>query len=97
MPILSYCVIIIKCKRYSEPRAFTLNSPQGARAYRIIRLDQRIEEHVANMDQDYERLRNIALQQKQLRDYTKWVEELRDEVYIEYRINVPSSPITPQF
>jgi peptidyl-prolyl cis-trans isomerase SurA len=49
------------------------------------------------MDQDYERLRNIALQQKQLRDYTKWVEELRKEVYIEYRINVPSSPITPQF
>ena len=81
----------------SEPRAFTLESPKGARAYRIIRLDERIEEHVANMDQDYERLRNIALQQKQLRDYTKWVEELRKEVYIEYRINVPSSPITPQF
>ena len=81
----------------SEPRAFTLESPQGARAYRIIRLDERIEEHIANMDQDYERLRNIALQQKQLRDYTKWVEELREEVYIDYRINVPNSPITPQF
>jgi peptidyl-prolyl cis-trans isomerase SurA len=81
----------------SEPRAFTLNSPQGARAYRIIRLDERIEEHVANMDQDFERLRNIALQQKQLREYTQWVEELREEVYIEYRIDLPSASLSPQF
>jgi peptidyl-prolyl cis-trans isomerase SurA len=81
----------------SEPRAFTLNSPQGARAYRIIRLDERIEEHVANMDQDFERLRNIALQQKQLREYTLWVEELREEVYIEYRIDLPSASLSPQF
>ena len=74
-----------------------LNSPQGARAYRIIRLDERIEEHVANMDQDFERLRNIALQQKQLREYTLWVEELREEVYIEYRIDLPSASLSPQF
>ena len=81
----------------SEPRVFTLNSPKSGRAYRIIRLDQRIEEHVANMDQDFERLRNIALQQKQLREYMQWVEELRDEVYIKYRIDVPSSSMTTQF
>ena len=49
------------------------------------------------MDQDFERLRNIALQQKQLREYSQWVEELRDEVYIEYRIGIPNSPVIPQF
>ena len=90
-------LLLENVKDISEPRAFTLNSPKGGRAYRIIRLDQRIEEHVANMDQDFERLRNIALQQKQLREYSQWVEELRDEVYIEYRIGIPNSPVIPQF
>ena len=90
-------LLLENVKDISEPRAFTLNSTKGGRAYRIIRLDQRIEEHVANMDQDFERLRNIALQQKQLREYSQWVEELRDEVYIEYRIGIPNSPVIPQF
>lgn len=90
-------LLLENVKDISEPRAFTLNSTKGGRAYRIIRLDQRIEEHVANMDQDFERLRNIALQQKQLRMYSQWVEVLRDEVYIEYRIGIPNSPVTPQF
>ena len=75
----------------SEPRSFTLSSPQGARAYRIIRLDEQIPEHLASMELDYERLKNIALQQKQLVEYTKWLEELKDEVYIEYRIDLPNS------
>ena len=90
-------LLLENVKDISEPRAFTLNTPKGGRAYRIIRLDQRIEEHVANMDQDFERLRNIALQQKQLREYSQWVEELRDEVYIEYRIGMPNSKVTSQF
>jgi len=90
-------LLLENVKDISEPRAFTLNTPKGGRAYRIIRLDQRIEEHVANMNQDFERLRNIALQQKQLREYSQWVEELRDEVYIEYRIGMPNSPVTSQF
>ncbi len=75
----------------SEPRPFTLTSPQGARAYRIIRLDEQVPEHIASMELDYERLKNIALQQKQLIEYTKWLEDLKNEVYIEYRIDLPNS------
>ncbi|MBO6793375.1 MAG: peptidylprolyl isomerase [Balneolaceae bacterium] len=74
----------------SEPRPFNLQSGNGGKAYRIVRLDQQIPEHVANMEQDYERLKNIALQRKQVEEYTKWIEELRDEVYIEYRIPMPN-------
>jgi peptidyl-prolyl cis-trans isomerase SurA len=74
----------------SEPRPFNLQSGNGGKAYRIVRLDQQIPEHVANMEQDYERLKNIALQQKQVRAYTQWIEELKDDVYIEYRIPMPN-------
>jgi peptidyl-prolyl cis-trans isomerase SurA len=73
----------------SEPKPFSLIT--GGKAYRIVRLDQRIPEHVANMKKDYERLKSIALQRKQLQEFTRWINELKSEVYIEYRIPMPSS------
>lgn len=74
----------------SEPRPFNLQSGNGGKAYRIVRLDQQIPEHVANMEQDYERLKSIALQRKQVEEYTNWIEELKEDVYIEYRIPMPN-------
>lgn len=72
----------------SEPKSFTLQS-QNQKAYRIVRLDRQVPEHTANLDQDYERIKNIALQQKQFRVMQEWLAELRDEIYIEYKIDVP--------
>lgn len=72
----------------SEPRSFTLQS-QNQKAYRIVRLDKRIPEHVANLDQDYDRIKNIALQQKQYRVMQEWFKELREDIYIDYKIDVP--------
>jgi peptidyl-prolyl cis-trans isomerase SurA len=73
----------------SEPRSFTLRET-NSEAYRIIRLDRQIPEHIANLDQDYERIKNIALQQKQYRVLQEWMDDLRKEVYIEYKIDVPT-------
>lgn len=72
----------------SEPRSFTLQS-QNKKAYRIVRLDRQIPEHVANLDQDYERIKSIALQQKQFRIMQDWLQELRNDIYIDYKIDVP--------
>jgi peptidyl-prolyl cis-trans isomerase SurA len=72
----------------SEPKAFSLKS-QNKKAYRIVRLDKQIPEHTANLKQDYERIKNIALQQKQYRVMQKWMHDLRDEVFIEYKIDIP--------
>lgn len=74
----------------SEPKTFNTGSENNSRtAYRIVRLDRRVPEHVANLDQDYERIKNIALQQKQMRKMREWISDLRDQVYIEYKIKVP--------
>lgn len=70
----------------SQPRSFTLDNSNRGKAFRIIRLDQQIPEHVANLKQDYERIKRIALQQKQADIYNSWLEELRSEIYVEYRI-----------
>ncbi|MEX0770119.1 MAG: peptidylprolyl isomerase [Balneolaceae bacterium] len=73
----------------SEPRPFNPQNENTENAFRIVRLDRHVQEHVANLDQDYDRIRNIALQQKQMRELTAWLEELRDEIYIEYKIDIP--------
>ncbi len=72
----------------SEPKEFSLQN-QNKKAYRIVRLDKQIPEHTANLKQDYERIKNIALQQKQYRIMQKWMHDLRDEVFIEYKIDIP--------
>ncbi|MFP8488326.1 peptidylprolyl isomerase [Gracilimonas sp. Q87] len=74
----------------SEPRSFTLQS-QNSKAYRIVKLDQQIPEHIANLEQDYDRIKSIALQQKQNRVMQQWIEKLRDEIYIEYKIERPDN------
>lgn len=71
----------------SEPRPFTTES--GARAYRIVRLEEQIPEHRANLEQDFARIRNFALQQKRMQEMETWLSEIRDRVYIEYKIDIP--------
>jgi peptidyl-prolyl cis-trans isomerase SurA len=70
----------------SEPKPFNPNNANAGKAYRIVRLDKQIPEHIASFETDYERLKSISLQQKQAREFQKWLIDLRDEVYIEYRI-----------
>lgn len=72
----------------SEPRSFNRGN-DSRRAYRIVRLDRRVEEHIANLDQDYERIKNFALQQKQQRMIEEWLADIKEETYIEYKIAIP--------
>jgi len=73
----------------SEPRSYNPPNPGQNIAYRIVRLDEHIEEHEANMKDDYERIKDIALQEKQMRVMDEWMDSLREEVYIEYKIQRP--------
>jgi peptidyl-prolyl cis-trans isomerase SurA len=75
----------------SEPRSFTPRSNSSSVAYRIVRLDRLIPEHRANLNQDYERIRDIALSRKQSSELRQWLSDLRDEVYIEFKIPVPDN------
>ena len=77
----------------SEPKPFNPNNANSGKAYRIIRLDRQIDEHIANLDIDFERLKAIALQQKQYVEYAKWIKELKDQFYIEFRIPMPNMEI----
>ena len=58
----------------------------GEDAYHIVRLGRRTPAHRANLDMDYERIRELALQEKQNRKMEEWTDQLRDEVYVDIRI-----------
>lgn len=90
-PALYRIVLVMdEVGKISEPRPFNPNNANSGKAYRIVRLDRQIPEHVANFEQDYERLKAIALQQKQFKVYSEWIDELKNDFYIEYRIPVPN-------
>ena len=58
----------------------------GEDAFHIVRLDRRTPAHRANLDMDYERIRQLALQEKRNRKMQEWIDQLRDEVYVDIRI-----------
>lgn len=74
----------------SEPKPFTIGKQGNTkRAFRIVRLDEHIPEHRANLEDDYQRIKNFALREKQYRIIQDWIDELKKEVYIEYKIPMP--------
>ncbi|MEZ4701342.1 MAG: peptidylprolyl isomerase [Rhodothermales bacterium] len=67
----------------SEPAEVELLD--GKRAFHIVFLHRRVPEHPVDILTDYERIQDLALQDKQNRVMTEWLEELRTEVYIDLR------------
>ncbi len=57
----------------------------GKRAYHIVFLHKRVPEHVVDIDTDYERIELLALQDKQNRVLTEWLNDLREDVFVEMR------------
>ncbi|MEX0646558.1 MAG: peptidylprolyl isomerase [Balneolaceae bacterium] len=75
----------------SEPRSYNTQGRTSRRAYRIVRLDRLIPEHRANLEDDFNRIRDIALQQKRMRVMNEWIEDLRDDFFIEFKIPMPQN------
>lgn len=80
----------------SEPKSYNPSNPNVNRAFRIVRLDQHVPQHRANLDDDYDRIRQTAMQRKQQRIISQWIDDLREEVYVEFKIPIPNDLNTPQ-
>src|SRR5690625_4314434 len=80
----------------SEPRQYTLSDRRNRRAYRIVRLDRHIPEHVANLEDDFNQLSEFARQHKIEQEMTRWIDVLRNEVYVEFMVPMPDS-LDPEF
>ena len=67
----------------SEPSFF--RQPDGKEGYRLVRLLDKTEAHVADLKTDYQRLQNVALQKKKDEEVQKWVEDKLTKTYV--RVN----------
>lgn len=51
-------------------------------AYRLLKLVEKTQPHRANLEDDYSRIQDWALQQKQMTMISKWIDEKAKEIYI---------------
>src|SRR5690625_3872702 len=75
----------------SEPRQYTLSDRRNRRAYRIVRLDQHIPEHAAYLEDGFTHRSELARQHKIEQEMARWIDELRNEVYVEFMVPMPDS------
>jgi peptidyl-prolyl cis-trans isomerase SurA len=67
----------------SEPRKITVENRYG---YHIILVRSVTPEHMINLDDDYRRLEQLALQFKLSNNYQQWVEQMRKNIYWEKKL-----------
>ena len=54
----------------------------GLKKYKIIKITNRFDEHVADYSQDYTRIKELALKDKQLKAIEKWTQEKIEDTYV---------------
>jgi peptidyl-prolyl cis-trans isomerase SurA len=58
----------------------------GDEAYHIVRLESYEPAHRMSLETDYDRIRKLALRDKRQRIYQQWLKKLREDVYVDVRI-----------
>ena len=58
------------------------NSDNSVSKYKILKISNRFDEHKANFSQDYVKIKELALTEKQLKTIKKWMEEKIEETFV---------------
>jgi peptidyl-prolyl cis-trans isomerase SurA len=92
--LYSMVILLDNIGDISDPRPYNVPPSSAQRelrkAYRLVQLQKKVPEHRANLNDDYELIANFALQRKQLEMLSKYLDELRKNIYVEYKIAVPN-------
>jgi len=65
------------------------NSDNSVSKYKILKISNRFDEHKADFSQDYVKIKELALTEKQLKTIKKWMEEKIEETFV--NVNSDSS------
>lgn len=74
--------MIDKLKVGEISAAFATSDQRNRDGYRIVMLKKRTEPHRANLEQDYQKIKNVALQQKEQGEVEKWINEKLENAYV---------------
>lgn len=75
----------MKIGQYAEPSL--TKAPDGSPYYRMLFLKDESKPHVANLEQDWQRIQAMALEDKKDRQMDAWAEKKRKETYIYIKPN----------
>lgn len=82
-PNLVFIVDRLEVGQVSEPH--TMTTEEGQQAYRLVTVISRIDPHRANLQEDYDLIQQLALQQKELGVIRQWINRRLGSTYV--RIN----------
>jgi peptidyl-prolyl cis-trans isomerase SurA len=79
-PAMVLMLDTMKTGSYSQPQLFTTD--RGEKSMRIVYLKSRTEPHKANLKDDYSKIQQVALQQKQAKKTEEWLMNRLPNYYI---------------
>ncbi|HRO41787.1 MAG TPA: peptidylprolyl isomerase [Flavipsychrobacter sp.] len=79
-PAMVLMIDTMKVGSFSQPQLF--NTDRGERSLRIVYLKSRTEPHKANLKDDYSKIQQVALQQKQAKKTEEWLMNRLPNYYI---------------
>jgi len=80
-PVIFFTIDTMNVGEISRPIEF--NMPDGSKAVRILYFKDRIPPHQGNLRQDYQKFRLLALERKKNNILTEWLEDARNDVFID--------------
>ena len=80
-PVIFFTIDTMQVGSITPPLTYRLES--GEPAVRILYLKSKSRPHQANLNDDYQKIYNAALQEKRTRQLEEWFGEARRQVYIE--------------
>jgi peptidyl-prolyl cis-trans isomerase SurA len=75
-------VASVKAGEISKPERLAVGNSYG---YHIVWVKKRTHAHTMTLEQDYRRLEQLALNNKRAKDYQRWIEDLRKDIYWQIR------------
>ncbi|WP_245962985.1 peptidylprolyl isomerase [Ulvibacter antarcticus] len=73
---------VYNLKEGEVSKVFTDRDRTGRSKFKILTITNRLEEHPADYVKDYEKIKELALKEKQIRAIEKWQEEKINETYV---------------
>ncbi len=79
-PYTRKAILGIKPGEYSKP--FLSANSKGLKVMKIVRLDVKVDSHVANLKDDYQEIQQYALQKENQRVTEKWINNKLESTYV---------------
>lgn len=79
-PAVAHVVERMKTGELSKP--VIMITDKGRQAFRLLYVYRKVDSHIINLEQDYDKVRTYALQQKKMQAMDEWIENKIKETYV---------------